>query len=113
MVAEPSFRISVAKQLANLFVDENLLRREVQAQGTSEFTQSQLEQARKSLDEQEAKVSRSKLQHNGRLPQQEAALQATLTRLQTELVGNQDAINRAQQNKVMLESSISVAEATS
>jgi hypothetical protein len=34
-----------------------------------------------------------------------------LARLQTELVGNQDAINRAQRNKLMLESSISVATA--
>jgi hypothetical protein len=51
--------------------------REVQAEGTLEFIRSQLDQAKKTLDEQEAGVSRYKLEHNGELPEQAQALTAT------------------------------------
>jgi hypothetical protein len=46
------------------------------------------------------------------LPQQEAALSGTLSRLQIELEANRDAINRAQQTKVILEGSSNAMEAT-
>jgi len=82
----------------------------VQAEGTSEFIENQLQQAKKTLDDLEVKVSQYKLQHNGELPQQEASLTSTLARLQLELQGSQDAINRAQQNKLMTENALSVAE---
>src|SRR5262249_37805231 len=100
-----------ANQLANLFIEENLRTRERQAEGTSEFIDSQLQEAKKMLDALEAKVSSYKLQHNGELPQQEHALIGTLNRLQVELQGNQDATNRAQQSKMMTQSALSVAEA--
>ena len=100
----------VANQLGSLFVEENLRAREVQAEGTSDFFKSQLAEAKKTLDELEAKVSKYKLQHNGQLPQQEPTLNSTLTRLQIELEGNQDAINRAEQQRTMLENAVSVAE---
>jgi hypothetical protein len=58
----------------------------------------------------EAAVSKYKVGHNGELPQQEASLNGTLQRLETELRGNQDAINRAQQTKVILENSLGMAE---
>jgi uncharacterized protein involved in exopolysaccharide biosynthesis len=100
----------VANQLGSLFVEENLRAREVQAQGTSEFFRNQLAEAKKTLDELEEKVSKYKLQHNGELPQQEPTLISTLTRVQIELEGNQNALNRAEQQKTMLESAVTVAE---
>jgi uncharacterized protein involved in exopolysaccharide biosynthesis len=60
----------------------------------------------------EAAVSAYKLAHNGELPQQEAALSGTLARLQVELEANRDAINRAQQTKVILEGSANAMDAT-
>jgi uncharacterized protein involved in exopolysaccharide biosynthesis len=44
------------------------------------------------------------------LPEQQAALTGTLSRLQLELQGNQDATNRSQQNKVILQGSLDLAE---
>jgi succinoglycan biosynthesis transport protein ExoP len=109
----PTLVTEVTSQLANLFIEENLQTRERQAEGTADFIDSQLGAAKKTLDEQEAKVSKYKLAHNGDLPEQQNALSATLGRLQLELQGNQDAINRAQQNKVILQGAVDMAEATS
>lgn len=106
----PTQVAEVASQLANLFIEEDLETRERQAEGTANFIDSQLNEAKKSLDELEAKVSEYKLAHNGDLPEQENALSATLARLQIELQGNQDANNRAQQNKITLEGTVDVAE---
>jgi protein tyrosine kinase modulator len=101
----------VANQLGNLFVEENLRARETYAEGTADFMKSQLEQAKRNLDELEQKVSAYKMQHSGQLPQQENALVSALARLQIELQSNQDAIHRAQQTKMLLESSLSVSQA--
>lgn len=101
----------VVDRLTNLYIEENLRSREVQAEGTSDFIQNQLRDAKKTLDEQERALAEYKLRHTGELPQQENSLNASLSRLQLELQGNQDALNRAQQSKVMQESAISMAEA--
>ena len=108
--AVPTVVAGVANRIANLFVEENLRAREVQAEGTSEFIVNQLQEAKRKLDDIEATLSKYKLQHNGELPQQENSLIGTLSRLQMELQGSQEAVNRAQQNKVMLETSITMAE---
>jgi succinoglycan biosynthesis transport protein ExoP len=110
--SQPTIVASVANRIANLFIDENLRTREVQAEGTSQFIETQLQDAQKKLDETEAAVSRWKVQHNGELPEQENSLVGALSRLQVELQGNQDAINRSQQTKIMLESSLNMTEAT-
>jgi len=112
MGTDPITVAEVANRLANLFIEENLRTREFQAEGTSQFIQSQLQEAKKRLDVLEAAVTRYKIEHNGELPEQSAAVQATLSSLQTELQGNQDAINRAQQSKIMTQDSLSMAEST-
>lgn len=102
----------VANRLANLFIEENLRTREVQAEGTSDFIDTQLQDAKKNLDRLEKAVSDYKLQHNGELPEQENSIATALTRLQVELEANRDATNRVQDNKVMLQNSLSTTEAT-
>ena len=99
----------VANELAQLFVDQNLASRERHSAGTSEFLNTQLEEARKRLESQEAVLSEYKRKHNGELPQQESALNATLARLQVQLQGVQDAISREQQNKMLRDSDVNAA----
>lgn len=108
----PSTVAEVTNQLGSLFIEENLRSRETMAEGTSDFMKSQLEEAKKQLEIQEKKLSEFKLSHNGELPQQEASLTQELSRLELQLQGNQDALNRANQNKITLESSLSVAQST-
>lgn len=102
----------VANQLANLFIEENLRAREIHALGTSEFLETQLAEARKRLEEQEAKLSAYKLRHNGELPQQENVLISTAARYQLQLQGVQEAMARAEQQKLLLENSLAAAEAS-
>ena len=109
--SDPNVVAAVATRLANLFVDENLKTRNNQAQGTFKFIEDQLTEAKKALDGLEAQVSKFKELHNGELPEQQSILSGTLSRLDTQLQGVQEATNRAQQNKILLESTLSSAEA--
>ncbi|MGH9572899.1 MAG: hypothetical protein ACRD40_05130, partial [Candidatus Acidiferrales bacterium] len=110
--SNPATAALVANQLANLFIEENLRARERYASDTSSFIDQQLDDAKKSLDQQEAKVSQFKIQHSGELPEQENALISVEGRLQAELQSSQDAIDRAQQNKVLYQNSLSMTEAS-
>jgi succinoglycan biosynthesis transport protein ExoP len=109
--SNPETVAGVVNTIGGLFIEENLKSREMQAEGTAEFLGAQLQAAKKSLEEQEARLSQYKQAHAGELPEQENSLSNTLQRLQIELQGNQDAINRAQQNKIVLESALGIAEA--
>jgi succinoglycan biosynthesis transport protein ExoP len=109
---DPVVVSNVANEIGNLFIEENLRTRENHAEGTSEFIEDQLQQAKKILGGLEAQVESYKLQHKGELPQQESSLAASLSRFQIELQGNQDAINRAGQSQALLTSSLSMAEST-
>src|SRR5487761_1915179 len=108
----PTVVASVANQLANLYVEENMKTRETQAEGTADFTDSQEDQAKKKLDDLERQVSEFKASHTGSLPEQENSLLAMANSAQVQLKGVQDGINRSQQNKMMLETALSSAEAT-
>jgi polysaccharide biosynthesis transport protein len=108
---DPQLVMRVANRLTDLYVEQNMKTRESQAAGTSDFLEKQLREAKKRLDELEGTISTFKLQHNGELPQQEQSLSSTLSRLQTELEANRDAINRAQQTRIILESNLMAMEA--
>ncbi len=107
---DPKVVAAVANRLANVFIEENSRVREDEAQGTSEFIDKQLRDAKENLDQLESQVSQYKLRHNGELPQQENALSGALARLQLSLQGDQDAISRAEQNKAVLQESLKTAE---
>lgn len=107
---DPNVVTQVANKIANLYVEENLRVRETQARGTSEFIETQLKEAQRTLDQLEAAVSQYKLRHNGELPQQEGSLNGILSRLGVRLEANRDAINRAQQEGAMLQDSMSIAQ---
>jgi polysaccharide biosynthesis transport protein len=102
----------VVNRLCTLFVGENLRSREVQAAGTEEFMLAQLAEARKNLDQLEARVSQYKLSHNGELPEQEQSLVGTLAQLRTALDVSRDNLNRAQDAKATLENNLSMTEIT-
>jgi polysaccharide biosynthesis transport protein len=109
---DPELVAAVVNQIGNFFIDQNLKTREEQATGTSEFLKAQLEEAKKGLEEQEAKVSQYKLQHQGELPEQENSFLSVLGNLRSELQGNQDAISRAEEKKVLASTALSGAESS-
>lgn len=106
----PTVVAQVVNRITDLYIEENLRSREGRAEGTADFIDNELREAKQKLDQEDAAMSRYKVEHNGELPEQESSLIAMTTQLQMELQANQDATNRAQQNKIMLEASLSTAE---
>jgi len=100
----------VANRVGNFFITENLREREQEANGTSQFLKSQLEQAEKDLQQQEAKLREFKMTYSGELPEQEVGMLAANGQNKAEMLGIQDAIGRAQQNKLILASSLAMAQ---
>jgi succinoglycan biosynthesis transport protein ExoP len=109
---DPKVAADVANGLAKLIIAENRNTREGHAEDTSQFMEEQQKEAKATLDKLEARVSEYKTSHGGELPQQEQSLAGTLSRLQVELQGNQEALNRAEQNKALLQNTLNIAEAS-
>jgi succinoglycan biosynthesis transport protein ExoP len=94
----------VTNELASLFIEENMKAREQQATGTTEFLQNQLQETRKDLEAQEAKLKQYKLMHLGEMPEQQSADLQILGQLQSQLQLEGDALSRAEQSKLVLQS---------
>ena len=107
---DPNIVARVANQLGSLFIEENSRTGGVRTADASEFLDGQVQEARRRLQDQESKLSEFKLKYSGQLPQQENALLADLGRLQVQLQGVQDAVNRTQQNKVLAETMLAAAQ---
>src|SRR6185436_10095205 len=54
--SDPQTAMKVTNRLASMYIDENLRDREVQAEGTNQFLEAQLETARERLVEHEKKL---------------------------------------------------------
>lgn len=92
----------VTNQLASSFIEWDLKNRRQRAMVTTEFLNAQLEDSRKSLEEQENKVKDFKMHHLGEMPDQQPANLQTLARLQMEFQANVDGLNRLDAEKTML-----------
>lgn len=101
---EPRLVAQVTNQLASLFIEENLKAREQQATGTTEFLENQLQESRKTLEAQEAKLKDFKLKHIGEMPEQQSADLQILGQLQSQLQLVGDALGRAEQQKSYIQS---------
>jgi polysaccharide chain length determinant protein (PEP-CTERM system associated) len=99
----PRVAQQVTTELTELFISENLKVRQQESEGTTDFLEKQLEDARESLSEQEAKVQQFEGQHEGALPTQEQSNLAILTGMQSQLQSEEDALNTAKQQKVYLQ----------
>jgi polysaccharide chain length determinant protein (PEP-CTERM system associated) len=100
---DPHVAQRVTSELTNLFISENLEVRQQQSEGTTTFLEGQLETARKTLSDQEAKIREFKGQHVGELPAQVGSNLQILAGLQAQLQTEEDALNTAKQQRVYLE----------
>lgn len=96
----------VCGEITSLFVSENLSAREQSAEGTSDFLKQQLEDSKRKLDEQDAKLADFERKYIGRLPGQEATNGNTLQALTTQLDAVTQSVNHFQQNETFLESMV-------
>jgi succinoglycan biosynthesis transport protein ExoP len=94
----------VVSQLSSLFIEENLRARQQQSEDTTEFLDSELEQARISLAAQEEKVRDFKSRYLGELPGQLQSNVQILAGLQSRREQEMSALAQARQQSVYLES---------
>ena len=103
-LGDPQKAQQVCHEIVSMFVTENIRQRETSAQGTVSFLQGQLDEAKRKLDEQDARLAAFKRQRMGMLPDEVQTNLNLLTTLNTQLESINQSLNRAQQDKVYSES---------
>jgi polysaccharide chain length determinant protein (PEP-CTERM system associated) len=107
----------VCGDITSLFVSANLNAREESAEGTTDFLKQQLEEAKRNLDDQDAKLADFEKKNIGRLPGQTIQLggmslamgsanESTLQALTTQLDATTQTVSRLQQDDTFLEAMI-------
>lgn len=104
---DPVKAANTANRVADLFIQENLKLREDQAQGTSTFLESELNQTKAQLEQQEAKIAAFKQIHMGELPEQRDTNLQQVGQLQDKLAINMEALDKAETRKIFLQRQIS------
>lgn len=103
----------VCGEITSLFLNENLRSREASAEGTTDFLKGQLADAKRNLDEQDAKLAAFQRQYFGKLPGEEGTNLNMLNSLNTQLEATTQALGRMDQDRVFAESMLSQIQASS
>jgi succinoglycan biosynthesis transport protein ExoP len=98
----------VTNELVSRFITENLRNRTDESAGTTQFLNSEVEAAKKRLDEAEQRMSDFRAKNMGRLPDQMQANMQALNGLQVELTSVNASISRVTQDKLLLENQIKI-----
>jgi len=96
----------VCQQITSLFVSENLSAREESAESTTAFLKQQLDESKRNLDQQDAKLAVFEQKYFGRLPDQAASNSNTLQALTTQLDAATQSVGRQQQNVTFLQTMV-------
>lgn len=91
---DPALAQKVTERLASLIIEENLRDREVLAEATNQFLDTELTQARGQLIEHEQKLEVYRRQHGGELPNQVQSNMQALQTLQVQIQGLTDSVSR-------------------
>jgi polysaccharide chain length determinant protein (PEP-CTERM system associated) len=100
----PQLAHDVANELTSLFISENLRAQQQESEMTTQFLAKQVEDAKRSLAEQEVKMKDFKTHYLGELPSEVQTNVQVLVGLQNrqQLLG--EALGRAEQEKLYIES---------
>jgi len=100
----PRLAQQITYQLSSILIEQSMADRAQASGGTTNFLDNQLEEARKGLDEKGQRQRQFKTEYLGELPEQEQSNLQILNSLETQLHSTSDALTRAQQDKIYLES---------
>ena len=109
--ADPQTVALVTNTLASFYIEENLKARERQATGTADFLRVQLQDAKKRLDEQEARMGELQRRYMGELPQQLQSNLAGLEAMNMQLRLNNDNQVRLTERRDQLAAQLAAARA--
>jgi polysaccharide chain length determinant protein (PEP-CTERM system associated) len=107
----------VCGEITSLFVSENLSAREQSAEGTTDFLKQQLEDAKRNLDDQDAKLAEFERKNIGKLPGGSISLggtsiamgsanQSMLGSLTSQLEAANQTVGRLEQSETLLQAMI-------
>lgn len=100
----PRVAQQVCAEITSMFMEENLRARQQSAQGTTDFLISQLNDAKRTLDEQDKALAAFKSKYVTQLPERDQTNLTMLTTLNSQLDAVTQAITQAGQQKTYLES---------
>jgi polysaccharide chain length determinant protein (PEP-CTERM system associated) len=108
----PQIAQQICAEITSMFLEQNASERKYEAKETTSFLSKQLEEAKKNLDDQDARLAQFKRQYLGSLPEEEQSNLNILTGMNAQLEANTQALSRAQQDKVFNESLLGQQEAS-
>lgn len=108
--SNPKISQQVTDRLASLYIEENLRNRANQAEGTNQFLESQLAEAKRKLLEGEKKYADFQRQYAGQLPTEQAANLQAIANAQMQLQAVNESSNRASERRLILERQLADAQ---
>jgi polysaccharide chain length determinant protein (PEP-CTERM system associated) len=111
--SDPHTAQQVCGEITSLFVTENVNARSASAQGTTDFLKGQLADAKRNLDDQDAKLAKFQQMYVGKLPGEEGPNMNMLTSLNTQLDATTQQLARMEQEKSYQESMLAMQQAQS
>ena len=105
--SDPRVAQQVCSEIASMFMSENLRQREQAAQGTTDFLATQVEEAKRELDQQDAKLAEFQKKYIGQLPSQENTNLQMLGVLNAQLNAVTQNLNRLEQDRTYTQSLLS------
>ncbi len=95
--------LEVVNRLAAAFIDESNQDRTLFAESTTSFLETQLDEARRNLQEIETRVADYRRRHAGELPTEQAANLTVLAATQSQLQTLAESVNRDRDRRYLLE----------
>ena len=102
----PRTAMRVTERLASMYIDESLRDREVLADSTNQFLDSQLAAARDRLLEHEKKLEAYKMRFSGQLPTQVQSNLQVMQNAQMQIQSLLDSLNRDRDRRLVLQSQL-------
>lgn len=96
----------ICTEITSFFMQQNVLLRERRAEDTTQFITRQLEDSKRKLDDQDAKLADFQRRYMGELPDEMPANFSMLSGLSSQLDATSQALNRAQQDKLYIETEL-------
>ncbi len=103
---DPRTAMRVADRLAAAFIDESLTDRTVLAESTTSFLETQLDEARRNLEDHERKLAAYKMQHAGQLPNERETNMQAINNLQMQVQTVIESMNRDKDRRYQVEKAI-------
>jgi polysaccharide chain length determinant protein (PEP-CTERM system associated) len=107
IAGQPQLAQQICTEITSMFLQQNVIVSERKAEDTTDFISRQLQEAKGKLDDQDARLAEFQRRYMGSLPDEAQTNFSLLNGLAAQLDSVTQSLNRAQQDKLFLESALS------